>query len=94
MALNCINCQTSFQTMRAARLALKLAIGSRYDLLAVLAALMNSELLCRSSGRQQVSETSLQRDLLLMHWHDLQTRQMVRDGLRPYLRVSVVLHPD
>ena len=50
-----------------------------HDLLAVLATLMNSELLRRSSGRQQVSETSLQRDLLLMHWHDLQTCRMVRD---------------
>jgi hypothetical protein len=40
---------------------------------------MNSELLRRSSGHQQVSEASLQRDLLLMHWQDLQTSQMIRD---------------
>ena len=50
-----------------------------HDLLAVLATLMNSELLRRSSGHQQVSEASLQRDLLLMHWQDLQTSQMIRD---------------
>ena len=50
-----------------------------HDLLTVLATLMNSELLRRSSGHQQVSEASLQRDLLLMHWQDLQTSQMIRD---------------
>lgn len=50
-----------------------------HDLLAVLATLMNSDLLRRSSGHQQVSEASLQRDLLLMHWQDLQTCQMVHD---------------
>lgn len=50
-----------------------------HDLLAVLATLMNSDLLRRSSGHQQVSEASLQRDLLLMHWQDLQTCQMVRE---------------
>lgn len=50
-----------------------------HDLLAVLATLMNSELLRRPSGHQQVSEASLQRDLLLMHWHDLKTSHMIRD---------------
>ncbi len=50
-----------------------------HDLLAVLATFMNSELLRRSSGHQQVSEASLQRDLLLMHWQDLQACQMIRD---------------
>ena len=50
-----------------------------HDLLAVLATLMNSELLRRPSGHQQVSEASLQRDLLLMHWHDLKASHMIRD---------------
>lgn len=48
-----------------------------HDLLAVLATFANSELLRRPSGHQQVSEASLQRDLLLMHWQDLQTCQMI-----------------
>lgn len=50
-----------------------------HDLLAVLATFANSELLRRPSGHQQVSEASLQRDLLLMHWQDLQTCQMIHD---------------
>lgn len=50
-----------------------------HDLLALLASFVNSESLRRPSGHQQVSEASLQRDLLLMHWQDLQTCQMIRD---------------
>lgn len=50
-----------------------------HDLLAVLATFMSSKLLRRSSGHQQVSEASLQRDLRLMHWQDLQTCQMIHD---------------
>jgi hypothetical protein len=50
-----------------------------HDLLAVLATFTNSELLRRPRGHQQASEASLQRDLLLMHWQDLQTCQMIRD---------------
>ena len=50
-----------------------------HDLLAVLATFTNSELLRRPIGHQQVSEASLQRDLLLTHWQDLKTCQMIRD---------------
>jgi Protein of unknown function (DUF4435) len=50
-----------------------------HDLLAVLATFTNSNLLRRPSGHQQVSEASLQRDLLLTHWQDLQTCQMIHD---------------
>jgi hypothetical protein len=50
-----------------------------HDLLAVLATFTNSELLRRSSGHQQVSQASLQRDLVLIHWQDLKTSQMIRD---------------
>jgi hypothetical protein len=50
-----------------------------HDLLAVLATFMSSDLLRRPSGHQQVSQASLQRDLLLIHWEDLKTSQMIRD---------------
>lgn len=50
-----------------------------HDLIAVLTTVMNSQLLRRTSGHQQVSEASLQRDLHLVHWHDLQTCQMIHD---------------
>lgn len=50
-----------------------------HDLMAVLAEIMNSALLRRAKGHQQVSEASLQRDLQLMHWQDVQTCQMVRE---------------
>lgn len=50
-----------------------------HDLMAVLATVMNSGLLRRSSGHQQVSEASLHRDLQLMHWQDIQACSMIRD---------------
>jgi hypothetical protein len=50
-----------------------------HDLMDVLVTAMNSALLRRPSGHQQVSEASLHRDLQLMHWQDVQTCQMVRD---------------
>lgn len=50
-----------------------------HDLMTILAAVMNAKCLRRPSGHQQVSETSLQRDLQLMHWQDVQTCQIVRD---------------
>lgn len=50
-----------------------------HDLMAVLSAVMNSGLLRRTSGHQQVSEASLHRDLRLMHWQDIQTCQMIHD---------------
>ena len=49
-----------------------------HDLMAVLATFMNSPLLRRPSGRQQVSQASLQRDLRLLHWQDLQACQMIQ----------------
>jgi hypothetical protein len=58
-----------------------------HDLLAVLATFANSELLRRPRGHQQVSEASLQRDLLLMHWQDLQTCQMIH-------ALSAAMPPD
>lgn len=50
-----------------------------HDLMAVLVTAMNSESLRRAKGHQQVSEVSLHRDLLLMHWHDIQTCSMIHD---------------
>ena len=50
-----------------------------HDLMTVLVTAMNSESLRRSKGHQQVSEASLHRDLLLMHWQDIQTCQMIHN---------------
>ncbi|MEY4977995.1 MAG: hypothetical protein RLZZ352_265 [Pseudomonadota bacterium] len=49
-----------------------------HDLMAVLVTAMNSESLRRAKGHQQVSETSLQRDLLLLHWQDVQHSSMIQ----------------
>lgn len=50
-----------------------------HDLIAVLVTAMNSDSLRRAKGHQQVSEASLHRDLLLMHWQDIQTCQMIHN---------------
>ena len=50
-----------------------------HDLMAILATVMNSGLLRRTTGYQKVTEISLHRDLLLMHWQDIQTCQMIHN---------------
>lgn len=49
-----------------------------HDLMAILATVMNSDLLRLPSGHQQVSADSLHRDFRLMHWQDIQGCQMIQ----------------